>query len=90
MTQNQRARLPMGGATQQEGDVMKHRKWSCLRCSGKEYDVGEIRAAGGAWSRVFNVQNRKFSTVSCEKCGFTELYKADATRLGDVFDFFVG
>ncbi|MBT8070399.1 MAG: GTP-binding protein [Xanthomonadales bacterium] len=69
---------------------MKHRKWSCLRCSGKEYEVGEIRAAGGAWSRMFNIQYRKFSSVTCGKCGFTEFYKGDATTLGNVFDFFVG
>lgn len=52
--------------------------------------MGEIRAAGGAWSRMFNIQTRKFSTVTCEKCGFTELYKGEATKLGNVFDFFVG
>jgi predicted nucleic-acid-binding Zn-ribbon protein len=69
---------------------MKHRKRSCLRCSGRQYEVGEIRVAGGAWSRMFNIQNKKYSAVSCEKCGFTEFYKGDATTLGNVFDFFVG
>ena len=69
---------------------MKHRKWSCLRCSGSEYDASEIRVSGGNWSRMFNVQNKKYSAVTCGKCGFTEFYKVDASKLGNVFDFLSG
>ncbi len=67
---------------------MKHRKWSCLRCSGGEYETGEIRVSGGFWSRIFDVQNKKYSAVTCGKCGFTEFYKRDVSTLGNIFDFF--
>lgn len=69
-------------------NLMKHRRWSCLRCAGNEYETGEIRVAGGFWSRVFDVQNKKYSAVTCERCGFTEFYKCDVSTLGNVFDFF--
>ena len=61
-----------------------------MRCSGHEFETGEIRVAGGVWSRIFDVQNKKYNAVTCNKCGFTEFYKGDKTTLGNVFDFFTG
>jgi predicted nucleic-acid-binding Zn-ribbon protein len=67
---------------------MQHRNWSCPKCQSTEYDVGEIRVAGGFWSRIFDVQNKKYSAVTCEKCSYTEFYKGSSSTLGNVFDFF--
>jgi predicted nucleic-acid-binding Zn-ribbon protein len=50
--------------------------------------VGEIRAPGGFWSKIFDVQGQKFSTVTCSRCKYTEIFKADSSMLGNVFDFF--
>ena len=62
--------------------------YKCSKCGNTEYDSGEIRAAGGFWTKIFNVQNRKFITLSCKKCGFTELYnKAKARTAENVLDF---
>ena len=35
----------------------------------------QLRAAGGFWTKIFDIQSRELTTVSCEKCGFTEIYK---------------
>ena len=51
-------------------------------------EIGEIRAAGGFWSKIFDVQGRKFTTVICARCRYTELYQADSSTLGNVFDSF--
>ena len=67
---------------------MRHRNWSCAKCGHDEYDTGEIRVAGGFWSKIFDVQANKFSSVSCEQCGYTEFYKGSTSMLGNVFDFF--
>ena len=67
---------------------MQHSNWSCLRCSSRQFEAGEIRVSGGFWSRIFDVQNKKYSAVTCDKCGYTEFYKRDASTLGNVFDFF--
>ena len=48
-----------------------------------------MRATGGILTKLFDIQNRKFSTVTCARCRFTELYAADSSMLGNIFDFFV-
>ncbi len=67
---------------------MQHNKWACMRCENKDYETGEIRVSGGFWSRIFDVQNKKYSAVTCTKCGYTEFYKGSSSTLGNVFDFF--
>jgi uncharacterized protein len=69
---------------------MKHNNWSCPKCENTSYNIGEIRVSGGFWSRIFDVQNKKYSAVTCEKCSYTEFYKSDSSTLGNVFDFFTG
>lgn len=62
--------------------------YRCPKCSNRECEIGEIRASGGFWAKVFDVQNKKFSTVICRRCRYTEIYQADSSTLGSVFDFF--
>jgi predicted nucleic-acid-binding Zn-ribbon protein len=50
--------------------------------------VSQFRAAGGMFSKVFDVQNKRFTTVSCKRCTYTEIYRTKTSRLGDVLDFF--
>ena len=68
---------------------MQHENWSCPKCDHKEYGVGEIRVTGSFWTKIFNVQNKKYADVSCAKCSYTEFYKGQrSSRLANVFDFF--
>ncbi len=62
--------------------------WICPKCGNSSYETDEFRATGGAFAKLFDVQNKKFTTVSCSKCGFTELYKRQTSTLGNVLDFF--
>ena len=66
---------------------MEHRKWQCLKCHNKNFETGQFAATGGGLSKFFNVQNKKFATVTCTRCKYTELYKGDQSTLGNVFDF---
>jgi predicted nucleic-acid-binding Zn-ribbon protein len=50
--------------------------------------MGEARMAGSFWAKIFDIQNRKFTTVTCEKCSYTEFYQTPANKMGNVFDFF--
>ena len=63
-------------------------RFSCTKCGNPTYVTGEIRATGGILSKIFDVQTEKFSYVSCERCHFTEFYKAKSSQLGNIFDFF--
>lgn len=67
---------------------MQHDKYACQRCGNLEYSVDEIRSSGRI-SRFFDVQNKRFTAVICERCGYTELYRGKASALGNVFDFFM-
>jgi len=65
-------------------------RFQCPKCRHTECEIGEIRAAGGFWSKIFDVQSRKLSTVTCGQCRYTEFYAADSSTLGHIFDFFTG
>ena len=67
---------------------MKNLKYTCPKCQNKTYELGQLRATGGALSKIFDVQNQKYSSVTCERCTYTEFYKAKTSALSNVFDFF--
>ncbi len=69
---------------------MEHNNYKCIKCGNRLYETDEFRATGGFWAKIFDVQNKKFTTVSCTKCTYTEIYKTDSSMLGNVFDFFTG
>lgn len=62
--------------------------FKCAKCANTEYEASEFRAAGGFLSKLFDVQSRKFTTVTCTRCKYTEMYKADSSALGNIFDLF--
>lgn len=62
--------------------------YTCPKCSNKTYKVGEMRATGGTFSKIFDIQNQKFTSVTCEKCKYTEFYKAPTSAISNIFDFF--
>ncbi len=63
-------------------------RWVCVKCGCNEYETDEIRTVGGPLAKIFDVQNKKFTVVSCKRCHYSELYKADTSTLGNIFDFF--
>ncbi len=48
-----------------------------------------IQTTGGNFSKLFDVQNKKFITVSCADCGYTELYRKNNNAALDILDFFM-
>ena len=68
---------------------MQALRYRCSHCGNSQYDVGEFRATGGFFTKVFNVQTKRFTTVTCSRCRFTEIYAADSSMLGNIFDFFM-
>jgi predicted nucleic-acid-binding Zn-ribbon protein len=58
----------------------------CPKCGNNSFYTGEIRATGGFISKVLDVQNKKFTHVTCKRCKYTEFYQADSSMLGNIFD----
>ncbi|MCB0278667.1 MAG: zinc ribbon domain-containing protein [Calditrichaeota bacterium] len=71
-------------------EITSHRNWRCPKCEHVEFETDEFAATGGGLSKIFDVQNKRFTTVSCARCRFTEIYKADTSSLGNILDFFTG
>lgn len=69
---------------------MKRSKYTCVKCQGKQYETGEARTVGGFWSKVFDIQNRKFITISCKNCGYTEFYNKKGNTAENILDLFTG
>lgn len=62
--------------------------FTCPKCGTTSYEVDEMRATGGILSKLFDVQRNRFTIVTCEQCRYTEMYKAEQSMLGNIFDFF--
>ena len=69
-------------------EIMAATNFKCAKCSNGEYETSEFRATGGFFSKIFDVQSRKFTTVTCTRCKYTEIYHADSGALGNIFDLF--
>ena len=67
---------------------MQSLNYNCPKCHWNEYIIGEMRAAGGFWSKIFDVQGKRFTTVSCQKCSYTEFFLAETSMMGNIFDLF--
>lgn len=67
---------------------MEPLNFTCPKCKNRQYEVDEFRATGGFLTKVFDIQSKRFSTVTCAQCKYTEIYKADSSTLGNIFDFF--
>lgn len=67
---------------------MNRSSWECPKCKNTSYDEDILAATGGGLTKFFNVQNKKFITVTCTRCKYTEMYKTETSKFEDVIDFF--
>lgn len=45
---------------------------------------------GSGLSKMMDVQNNKFTVVYCKNCGYSEFYNQNASKAGNILDFFFG
>lgn len=67
----------------------KLKRYECPKCGHLRCERGEVRTTGGFLSKLFDLQNRRFISYTCMKCGYTELFKASSSAAGNVLDFFM-
>lgn len=69
---------------------MEKHQYICPKCGNRHFESDRFRATGGNIAKLLDIQNKKFITVSCTNCGYTEIYK-DKTSAGmNILDFLVG
>jgi predicted nucleic-acid-binding Zn-ribbon protein len=81
-------RRPCRRSAERKGVIMNGLKFTCAKCENQACDVAEFRATGGFLTKIFDIQSKKFTTVTCTRCKYTEIYRADSSMLGNIFDFF--
>lgn len=69
---------------------MDKQQFVCTKCGNQTYKSDTFQATGGNFAKLMNVQNKKFITISCDRCGFTELYAANTSTGMNVLDFLMG
>lgn len=69
---------------------MEKVQYVCEKCGCRSFVRDQFQATGGTFSKLFDIQNKKFYTVSCTNCGFTELYRAENDSGLDILDFLIG
>lgn len=68
---------------------MQHSNWECPKCKNREFETDQFAATGGGLTKIFDIQNKKFMTVTCTQCRYTEIYKGDKSgTLENILDLF--
>ena len=62
--------------------------YECVKCGNAEYETGEFRATGGFLTKLLDIQSKRFTTVTCTRCKYTEIFQAPSSMLGNIFDLF--
>ena len=62
-------------------------QYVCPKCGNRTYETDQFQATGGNFAKIFDIQNKKFVTVSCTHCGYTELYRAKTDTGMNILDF---
>ncbi len=68
---------------------MDQQQYVCQKCGNRTYEHDQFQATGGNFAKLFDVQNKKFVTITCTRCGYTELYKQQGDVGMDILDFFI-
>jgi len=69
-------------------------KFNCPKCKHSGGKADSIAATGTGFSKFLDIQNRRFITISCTHCGYTEMYNKNMLEgksgISDIFDFIFG
>jgi len=69
---------------------MEPRQYVCVKCGNTHYEKDQFQATGGSFAKLFDIQNKKFITVSCTQCGYTEIYRTPEDTGMNILDFLMG
>lgn len=69
---------------------MQPTMYQCPKCSCNSYVSDQFQATGGNLSKILDLQNKKFITISCSRCGYTELYRSETSTGWNILDLLMG
>lgn len=66
---------------------MEKKAYECPKCGNGSYESDRFQAVGGNFAKLFDVQNKRFTTITCTRCGYTEFFKQTGQSGWDILDF---
>ena len=69
---------------------MDQQQYVCAKCGCRSYESDQFQATGGNFAKIFDVQNKRFITISCTRCGYTELFRAETSAGWNILDVLMG
>jgi len=66
---------------------MEKQAYRCTKCGNGNYESDQFQATGGNLAKILDIQNKKFITVTCTNCGYTELYRAKTSVGWNILDY---
>ncbi|MGW8114294.1 zinc ribbon domain-containing protein [Caproicibacterium sp. NSD3] len=69
---------------------MEQKQYICPKCGNQSFESDQFQATGGNFAKIFDIQNKKFYTITCTQCGYTELYKTMTDEAWNILDFLIG
>ena len=64
-------------------------QYVCPKCGCTHFESDRLQATGGNFAKIFDIQNKRFITISCKDCGYTELFKQNEQTGWNILDFFM-
>jgi predicted nucleic-acid-binding Zn-ribbon protein len=55
-------------------------EFTCPKCGNSNYEIGQFLVPGGFWTKTFNFNYKYFTTITCSKCYFTEVYRMNKKK----------
>jgi predicted nucleic-acid-binding Zn-ribbon protein len=65
-----------------------HINYRCPKCNNRQYRTETVSTTGGLFTKIFDIQHRRFTAVICSQCTYTELYRTKSSQIENIFDFF--
>ena len=72
-----------------------YEKFRCVKCGHTHCRTKEVAMTGTGLSKMFDIQHNHFLFVSCEHCGYVEVYNPNILegkrgQLGSILDVIFG
>ncbi|WP_347861602.1 zinc ribbon domain-containing protein [Salimicrobium sp. PL1-032A] len=69
---------------------MAENEKGCVKCGSTEAGTKDVSMTGSGLSKMFDVQNNRFTVIYCENCGYSEFYNKQVSTGSNIFDLFFG
>ncbi len=64
--------------------------YKCFKCGHPKHEEHQLRASGGGFSALFDIQTEKYRVITCQRCKYSEMYQGTVGAGQVAADLLVG